>query len=97
MTEGAFESLKAIHTVAPNFVPEPYAWGRYCKEEPETYFLLAELREVGEQPPDPIRFTSHSEYHYFKTWILRSCKEHVIERDYGNLLSKLSALLYYQN
>ena len=58
MTEGEFESLKAIHTVSPNFTPEPFAWGRYRKEDPETYFLLAEFREVGEQPPDPIKFTA---------------------------------------
>ena len=58
MTEGEFESLKAIHAVAPNFAPEPFAWGKYRKEEPETYFLLVEFREVGEQPPDPIKFTA---------------------------------------
>lgn len=58
MIEGEFESLKAIHNVAPNFAPEPFAWGHYRKEGPETYFLLAEFREVGEQPPDPIKFTA---------------------------------------
>jgi fructosamine-3-kinase len=58
MTEGEFKFLKAINTVAPNFAPESFAWGRYRKEDPETYFLLAEFREVGEQPPDPIRFTA---------------------------------------
>ena len=26
--------------------------------EPETHFLLAEFRNVGEQPPDPIKFTA---------------------------------------
>jgi len=58
MTEGEYESLKAIHAVSPTFVPEPYAWGRFDEPEPETYFLLAEFRDVGEQPPDPIRFTA---------------------------------------
>lgn len=58
MIEGEFESLKAIHAVSPSFVPEPFAWGRYRKEGPETYFLLAAFREVGEQPPDPIKFTA---------------------------------------
>lgn len=49
MCEGEFESLKAIHVVSPSFVPQPYAWGRYRREDPETYFLLAEFRDVGEQ------------------------------------------------
>lgn len=58
MIEGEFESLKAIHAVSPEFAPEPYAWGRYQQESPETYFLLAQFREVGEQPPDPVKFTA---------------------------------------
>ena len=58
MIEGEFESLKAIHAVSPNFVPQPFAWGRYCQEGLDTYFLLTEFREVGEQPPDPIKFTA---------------------------------------
>ena len=49
MCEGEFESLKAIHTVSPGFVPKPYAWGKYKQEDPETYFLLAQFRDVGKQ------------------------------------------------
>ena len=49
MCEGEFESLKAIYDVSPNFAPHPYAWGKYYKANPETYFLLAEFRNVGEQ------------------------------------------------
>ena len=49
MCEGEFESLKAIHAVSPGFVPKPYAWGKYKQEEPETYFLLAQFRDVGKQ------------------------------------------------
>ena len=49
MCEGEFESLKAIHAISPGFVPEPYAWGKYVQEIPETYFLLAEFRDVGKQ------------------------------------------------
>ena len=49
MCEGEYESLKAIHAVSPGFVPKPYAWGRYSKEDPETYFLLTEFRDVGKQ------------------------------------------------
>ena len=49
MCEGEYESLKAIHEVSPTFVPKPYAWGKYSQKTPETYFLLAEFRDVGEQ------------------------------------------------
>lgn len=49
MCEGEFESLKAIHAVSPAFVPEPNAWGKYAQEQPETYFPLAEFRDVGKQ------------------------------------------------
>jgi protein-ribulosamine 3-kinase len=49
MCEGEFESLKAIHAVSPTYVPEPYGWGKYSQEGPETHFLLVEFRDVGEQ------------------------------------------------
>lgn len=49
MCEGEFESLKAIHAVSPSFVLEPYSWGKYTQDHPETYFLLAEFRDVGKQ------------------------------------------------
>ena len=58
MSRGEFEALKEMHAVLPIFVTKPYAWGKLDKEEPETYFLLAEFRDVGEQPPEPIRFTA---------------------------------------
>ncbi|KAF2810774.1 uncharacterized protein BDZ99DRAFT_487601 [Mytilinidion resinicola] len=58
MIEGEFESLRAINAVSLVFAPEPYAWGKYSRDGPETYFLLAQFREVGEQPPDPIKFTA---------------------------------------
>ena len=58
MAEGEFEALKEIHGVSPVFAPKPYAWGRFEESEPEQYFFLAEFRDVGDQPPDPIRFTA---------------------------------------
>jgi fructosamine-3-kinase len=57
MVEGEFESLKAMHAVSPGFVPEPYGWGHYSQDGKEYYFLLEQFRLVGEQPPDPVRFT----------------------------------------
>ncbi|KAK3347045.1 Fructosamine kinase-domain-containing protein [Lasiosphaeria hispida] len=56
MIEGEFESLKAINGVSSDFAPLPYAWGKY--RESETYFLLAQFRGVGDQPPDPAKFTA---------------------------------------
>ncbi|KAF2839197.1 hypothetical protein M501DRAFT_1003750 [Patellaria atrata CBS 101060] len=58
MCEGEYESLKAIHALSPSFVPKPYAWGKYEQAEHETYFLLAEFRDVGEQPADPIKLAA---------------------------------------
>ena len=49
MCEGEYESLKAAHAVTRYFVPRPIAWGRFKIDQPETYFLLAEFRNVGEQ------------------------------------------------
>ncbi|KAJ5958774.1 uncharacterized protein N7479_005924 [Penicillium vulpinum] len=56
MCEGEFESLNAINNTLPSMAPKPLAWGKYKNEE--SYFMLAEFREVGEQPPDPVKFTS---------------------------------------
>lgn len=57
MIEADFESLKAVYGVSPSLSLKPYFWGRY-KLEPECCFLLAEFREVGRQPPEPVRFTA---------------------------------------
>lgn len=57
MIEADFEGLKAIYAVLPQFGPKPYHWGPY-KSDPSVFFLLAEFREVGQQPPEPIRFTA---------------------------------------
>jgi protein-ribulosamine 3-kinase len=61
MIEGEFESLKAIHAVSPTITPYPYAHGTFKHRAPsgsEVAFLLAEFREVGEQPPNPFKFTA---------------------------------------
>ena len=62
MIKGKFKPLKAINTVAPEFTPLPHGWGKYWGpwRTEDTYFLLAQFREVGEQPPDPIKFTARS-------------------------------------
>lgn len=58
MCEGEYESLKAIHSVSPTTAPRAYAWGKFSKGMPPTYFMLDEFREDGEQPPDPVKFTA---------------------------------------
>ncbi|KAI1259687.1 Fructosamine kinase-domain-containing protein [Xylariaceae sp. FL1019] len=67
MMQGEFESLKAIHHVSPELAPMPYAWGKFectSPREPDTYFLLAQFREIGEQPPNPLKFTARlAEFH----------------------------------
>ncbi|KAK8099496.1 uncharacterized protein PG998_012737 [Apiospora kogelbergensis] len=59
MIEGQFESDKAIHEVLPFFCPEPLAWGKYTSTPgPDQYFLLAQFREVGQRPPEPLQFAA---------------------------------------
>ncbi|KDB23120.1 hypothetical protein H109_04938 [Trichophyton interdigitale MR816] len=55
MCEGEFESIKAINGVSPTLAPKPWAWGKYKNED--SYFMLTDFREVGQQPPDPAKFT----------------------------------------
>lgn len=55
MCRGEFESLKAMHAVVSSFIPVVYAWG-HLRTGPGC-FLLAEFREVGQQPPDPRKLT----------------------------------------
>lgn len=57
MMHGEFESLKALNGVLSDFAPEPYAWGQF-NSKPDTCFLLTQFREVGNQPPNPVRFTA---------------------------------------
>lgn len=53
MSTGEFESLKTIYAASPGYCPRPFAYGRYAKQEPETYFLLMEFCEFGKVPADP--------------------------------------------
>ncbi|KAI9769111.1 MAG: hypothetical protein M1840_004462 [Geoglossum simile] len=58
MCEGEFESLKTIHAVSPTIVPEPYGWGKCSQDDPDAYFLLAEFRDIGEQPAEPVKLAT---------------------------------------
>ncbi|CAP64472.1 uncharacterized protein PODANS_5_7620 [Podospora anserina S mat+] len=57
MVKVEFESMKAIHSVTPDFAPKPIAYGPY-DSLPDTYFFLCEFREmVDDQLPEPEEFT----------------------------------------
>ncbi|KNG90909.1 hypothetical protein ANOM_000702 [Aspergillus nomiae NRRL 13137] len=57
MVHGEFESMKAIHTLLPDFAPKPIAWGTY-KDTPDIHFFLCEYREMAHEMPDPHKFTA---------------------------------------
>lgn len=57
MLSSEHESMKAIHNVTPDFVPEPIAWGKY-ESIPDTYFLLTEFRDMRPDMPDPDKFAA---------------------------------------
>ncbi|KAK8008249.1 hypothetical protein PG991_010800 [Apiospora marii] len=59
MIEGQFESDKAIYEILLFFCPEPLAWGKYTSTPGlDQYFLLAQFRDVGQQPPDPLHLVA---------------------------------------
>jgi fructosamine-3-kinase len=58
MLEGEFNSMSELYSVAPNFVPEPYTWGKLNVSNPDTYFFLCEFIEMTINNPDPIQFST---------------------------------------
>lgn len=59
--EREFESLRAIQGVCPDLAPYVYYWGRFKNRVPsgsKTHFLLADYRNVGEQPLESTMFTA---------------------------------------
>lgn len=58
MMTSEFESMRAIRQVTPDFVPRPIAWGTY-QSIPETYFLLCEFRDFGDEMPGPEDFAAN--------------------------------------
>lgn len=49
MCQGEYESLKAIHEVAPGFVPTPISWGQISGQGEDVYFILEEFRDMGDE------------------------------------------------
>ena len=58
MVHSEYECTQAIHTLMPDFVPKPIAWGTYASV-PDTHFYLCEFREMFDDMPDPHKFTAH--------------------------------------
>jgi protein-ribulosamine 3-kinase len=56
MMEGEFNSMSAIYSVLPSFVPRPIAWGKFQKSPPETFFFLCDFLEMDRELPDPADF-----------------------------------------
>lgn len=57
MLSSEHESMRAIHSLTPDFVPKPIAWGTY-ESIPDTYFLLTEFRDMRPDMPDPDKFAA---------------------------------------
>ncbi|PMD32250.1 hypothetical protein L207DRAFT_499902 [Hyaloscypha variabilis F] len=59
MLLGEFESSKIIYGLMPDFIPEPFGYGRYKVPNPATYFYLSEFIDMDvTSAPEPVEFTS---------------------------------------
>jgi protein-ribulosamine 3-kinase len=59
MLKGEFESSKEIYRLMPDFIPEPFGFGRYKVQNPVTYFYLSEFVDMDvTTAPEPVVFTS---------------------------------------
>ena len=57
MVKAEYESMKAIHSVSPDFAPKPIAFGAY-KTLANTFFFLCEFRDLMDELPEPEEFTA---------------------------------------
>jgi len=55
MARSEFESMSAMYSVVPKFVPKPRACGTNTSL-PDTHFFLCEFRDMTGDMPDPHRF-----------------------------------------
>ncbi|KAJ5834798.1 Fructosamine/Ketosamine-3-kinase [Penicillium robsamsonii] len=58
MLEGEFNSMVELYKTSPNFVPEPYAWGKLSVSSPATYYFLCDFIEMDNNDPDPIQLAT---------------------------------------
>lgn len=52
---GEFSSTSAIHSVAPDFCPNPIVWGTF-KNDPESHFYVCKFYEFTKGVPEPESF-----------------------------------------
>lgn len=59
MLKGEFESSKIIYDLMPDFLPEPFGFGRYKVQSPAAYFYMSGFVDMDVTTvPDPAEFTS---------------------------------------
>jgi protein-ribulosamine 3-kinase len=59
MMLGEFTSVTEILKIMPGLLPLPYAWGKFKREDPSTYFLLSEFIDMDVvTAPEPMQFTA---------------------------------------
>ncbi|KAL8657877.1 MAG: hypothetical protein Q9226_001474 [Calogaya cf. arnoldii] len=52
MMEGEFNSMSELHQLAPSFVPQPHAWGKFHLADPVTHFFLCDFIDMETEMPD---------------------------------------------
>lgn len=55
MVKGEFESMRALHSVSPDFVPCPFGYGTY-ESDPKTHFFLCDFIDMANRLPDVVDF-----------------------------------------
>ncbi|KAL8736837.1 MAG: hypothetical protein Q9181_002280 [Wetmoreana brouardii] len=56
MMEGEFNSMSELYKLAPTFVPQPHAWGKFQLADPVTHFFLCDFLDMEKQMPEPTSF-----------------------------------------
>lgn len=54
--EGEYNSMLELYKVMPDFVPQPYGWGKFQLKFPETHFFLCDFVDMDHGLPDPADF-----------------------------------------
>lgn len=58
MLEGEYHSMCELYGAAPQFVPEPYKFGKLNVSDPDTYFFLCSFIEMTNDNPDPVQLAT---------------------------------------
>ena len=57
MLQGEYESMKALHTISPDFVPYPLGYGTY-ESDKDMHFFMCDFIDVANKLPEKRRFCS---------------------------------------